>query len=263
MSDSEPSPRSRFVLTPEQEARAVSAFQKALDGSVLAYEVGQLGLFHEDDEEWIRREVERMLYDQKLPNGGDKERKMIKRFEEMAADNAKTGWDHLGRCQHAISEWKQVLSADPRNAGRYYTRRKLTMKDDKDFFNAMFTLEDQAGLSGDWKKKWFARMMLDGLPEAVSDFKMECLFLLRKTDGSVTRLIRLRNNVGEISRGDQHDGSVVLDEHAFASAERFREWCLKWGNFLWSGNMTALHFLLEDTNRASSWKVINQIGRAS
>ena len=74
-------PKWRFVLTPEQEARAASAFRKALDDSVLAYEVGQLGLFHEEDETFIQREVERMLYEQKLPNGGDKERRMIERLE--------------------------------------------------------------------------------------------------------------------------------------------------------------------------------------
>ena len=249
----------RFVLTPEQSKRATLAFEKALDASVLAYDVGQLGLFHEDDETFIRREVERMLYDQKLPNGGDKERRMIERLEELAAANAKTGWAHLGRCRHAITEWKKVMPDNPRNAGRYYTRRPLTSKDDKDFFKEMLTLEESAGLSKDWQKKWFARTMLDGLPDGVSDFGMECLFLLRKSDGAVTRLIRLKNMVGEVSRGEHHYGATILDEHAFASAERFREWCLKLGNFSWSGNMTALHLLHEDIARLAAWKVIERV----
>jgi hypothetical protein len=102
-------------------------------------------------------------------------------------------------------------------------------------------------------------MMLDGLPTAVSDFDMECLFLLRKSDGSVTRLVQLRNNVGEVSRGEHHDGAVILEGAAFAAPEKFRDWCLKWGNFNWAGNQTALHSLQEDIGRLSAWKIINQV----
>ena len=87
-------PKGRFVLTPEQRQRAVTAFEKAIDASVLADDVGQLGLFDEDDETYIRREVERMLYEQKLPNGGDKEPRMIERLKEIG-NKADRGWAHI------------------------------------------------------------------------------------------------------------------------------------------------------------------------
>jgi hypothetical protein len=133
----------RFVLTEAQRQLAVQAFESALADSVLAYDIAQLGLFHDEDETFIRREVERMLYDQKLPNGGEKEKRMIERLRDVAA-KADKEWTHLGRVHHAISEWNKVLPANPRNAGRYYTRRPLTVKEDKDFFKDMMFLRDAA-----------------------------------------------------------------------------------------------------------------------
>ena len=248
-----------FVHTDEQRERATAAFEKALDDAVPVEDVARLGLLNDvEDEMFIRREVERMLYEQKLPNGGHKERKMIERLRDLVA-KADKEWIHLERALHAISQWNLVLPANPRNAGRYYTRRALTPKTDKQFFEEMTFLKEAAQNSKEWGRKWFAQMMLDGLPEAVSDFEMECLFLLRKNDGSVTRLVRLQNMVGESSRGEHQYGAVILDEDAFASAEKFRKWCLRWGNFNWSGNMTALHHLHEDIGRLSAWRVINQV----
>jgi hypothetical protein len=255
------SQRPRYEFTPEQDRLAIAAFEKALDDSVLPYDVGQLGLFHEDDETFIQREIERLLYEQKLPDGGDKERSMIERLEDFVAKIAKIneGWTHLGRLHHAISQWKLMLPDNPRNAGRYYTRRALTPKDDKEFFSEMITTRNTAAATQEWDRKWFAAMMLEGLPTAVSDFEIECLFLLRRSDGSVTRLVRLRNIVGEVSRGEHAYGAVILDEDAFASPENFRKWCLRWGPFNWSGNQTALHLLHEDIGRLSAWKVIERV----
>ena len=39
--------------------------------------------------------------------------------------------------------------------------------------------------------------MLDGNPETASNFEIQCLFLLKKWDGSVDRRVRLCNTKGE------------------------------------------------------------------
>jgi hypothetical protein len=248
----------RLELTAEQFARGRAAVLAALAESMPAYEMGQLSLFTDEDEDFIRREVERMLYEPSLPNGGGKERRVIERLKQIAV-KAGGDWQHQGRAYAAMAKWRAVLAVDPRNPGRYYTRKPMTMKFDSVGVKLLRAMEESAEETGDREHKWFARLLLDGLPEPVSDFKMECLFLLRKSDGSVDRLVRLRNMVGEVSRGEHHGGSVVLDEHAFASPERFREWCLKWGNFNWSGNQTDLHKLQEDIGRLAAWQVINRV----
>lgn len=233
-----------------------AAFQSVLDTSVPAYEIGQLKLFHDEEERFIREEVERKLYDPQLPNGGSKERRMIERLTRLARD---TEWQGHKRAAYAITQWEKVLPADPRNAGRYYRRKALTPRVDKKEFEWLTDLKDSAHRNKQWDHKWFAEMLLDGLPEIVSDFEMECLFVLRKSDGKVDRLVRLRNILGEVSKGPHHKGSDILDGRAFAAPERFREWCLDHGNFSWKGNQVDLQNLHEDNDHSNAWRVINQI----
>src|ERR1019366_9103511 len=92
------SARPVYKLTAEQRARATAAFERVLDEAVLPYEVGQLGLWSDEDETFIRREVERLLYEPKLANGGDKERSMIERLEKLPA-KADPDWAHAGGCR--------------------------------------------------------------------------------------------------------------------------------------------------------------------
>ena len=40
-------------------------------------------------------------------------------------------------------------------------------------------------------------MMLEGMPEPVAGFKMQCKFILKKPDGTCVRLVTLRNARGE------------------------------------------------------------------
>jgi hypothetical protein len=48
-----------------------------------------------------------------------------------------------------------------------------------------------------------------------------------------------------------------LDERAFAAPERFREWCLKWGNFSWGGDQRDQRKLHEDIHEAARKQVVD------
>ena len=87
----------------EVVARIRAAFMRVLDAAVPAYEVGQLNLFHDEDEKFIRDEVDRKLYEPQLPNGGQKERRMIERLKKLAEEK---DW--------STSRWKM----SPRSAAR-------------------------------------------------------------------------------------------------------------------------------------------------
>ena len=158
------------------------------DDAVPPYEMGQLNFFPDEDEKYIRQEVERMSYEPELPNGGDKERKIIARLEKLAED---TEWAGSGRARAAIAHWQKVLPGDPRNAGRYYTRKPMTLKANKDEFLWAQMIRTASHEAREWSRKWFAQMLLDGLPEEVSDFSMEVLFLLLRPNGEVDRLVRI------------------------------------------------------------------------
>ena len=44
----------------------------------------KLGIFTEEEEAFIQKEVERLLFEPELPNAGDKEREIIKRLKKMS-----------------------------------------------------------------------------------------------------------------------------------------------------------------------------------
>jgi hypothetical protein len=108
---------------------------------------------------------------------------------------------------------------------------------------------DQRGL----RLKWFAEMMLAGLPEPVAGFKMECKFMLEKTNSDCERMVVLRNVVGERRE------MVSLPSEFFAQPGKFREWCLKQGPFEWKAGEKELQDLHEDINRSAAWRKVKQV----
>ena len=230
--------------------RARSEFERALDAAVPAYELGQLGFFNEDIEGFIRKEVERKLYEPALPNAGDRERKWVERLEKLASLRE---WSGSARAFHAATRIKTLLPKEPWHPGKYYTRAPLTFRTSKSEYEWLKDLRDIATAEKQWDRKWFAELLLGGLPEEVSNFVIECLYLLKMPDGQIERRVRLVNILGETS------GEINLDSKAFASPEKFRDWCLSKGNFAWSGNQTALHELHKDICAAAAWKVINLV----
>jgi hypothetical protein len=120
-----------YSLSSEAARRAREAFQSALDAAVPAYQLGQLHLFQDDEESFIQKEVERKLYEQKLPSGGAKERRTVERLEKLAMEQE---FDGCRRASYAVKMWKKVLADDPRNPGRYYIRHPITPRSNKTDF---------------------------------------------------------------------------------------------------------------------------------
>lgn len=225
----------QHTFTPEQDKRLTAVFTEITAVTTLAFE-SQLEIFEPEDEAYIRREVDRMLYEPKLPNGGDKERHIIERMKALARKQGQ-GWDGYQRLHYAISQWQAVLPDDPRNAGMYYIRHPISRKEDKAGFDYYRAMKLAASHAQHEELEWFADLMLKGTPEPVSNFAMECLFLLRKSNGDVDRLVRLKNVLGEVSHGTSHKGSDLLVGEAFGGPEKFRIWTLKRGNFSGPGGV--------------------------
>ena len=110
---------------------------------------------------------------------------------------------------------------------------------------------------------WFAAYILEGLPLAVSNFKMECLYLLRGPDGNVMRLVRFMNTKGEVSLGNEIGGADILPNEMYAGAEKFRQLVATKGNFTWghvggAGN-TELQILQVDVTEEAAYREVKLI----
>ena len=79
----------------------------------------------------------------------------------------------------------------------------------------------------------------------------------------MTRLVRLVNIKGEMSAGPEAGGTNILPPDLFASAEKYRAWCLERGNFNWgvgggAGNLE-LQMLHSDVSDNAAYKVARLI----
>jgi hypothetical protein len=232
--------------------------------------LGQLELFTDEEEQYIQQEVARLLWGPKLPNAGEKERQFVKQLRELSRDEslvvelkAAAGRyaEALGEClpaQECIRRGKKWVTLP----GCYYSRKAVTAKTNKGLYSAAMDLKREATAKKDPVKKWFAQYIIDGAAQVVSNFKMECLYLLRGADGSVTRLVRLMNTKGEVSKGNEIGGADILPNEMYAGAEKFRQWVQSKGNFTWgcegAGNVE-LQLLSWDVTEEAAYREVKLI----
>ena len=233
-----------------------AAFQRALCDSLAVYEFNRLSEVSDEGQKLIQGKVARLLYVPCLPCAGDLERHMIRRFERLAAEK---DWEGVTLAVAMVCAFEAVLPENPCNPGCYYIRRPLTAKANKVEYEWGQALIEAARVAKQWEKKWFAEQVLLGMPKRVSNFRMDCLFLLRNSEGLVTRLVQLKNMEGEVSSGPHPGGCEILDARAFSAAEKFSEWGLARGNFVWDAGVTQLRMLQADLSKTSAWRVVNQV----
>lgn len=230
-----------FEISRELERTIRAEFLRVLDSAVPPYDLHEQGLFDDEDEQWIRREVARMLYEPKLPNGGARERRTVERLKKMAN---RTKWEGAWRAALAAQKWAAV-------EGRYYACKPISKKHED--FKWLRELLKESRENSDLEKEWFAQLLLAGHPEVFSDFKLETLFLLEKPDGNNDRLIRLINVVNERTK------PIPIDAAALHAPVKFREFCLSKGSYAYQGGEKELQKLHEDVNRAVAFKQVKQI----
>jgi hypothetical protein len=258
---------------PSSEAleRARAAFEAVLDAAVSPNQMGLQEFVTDEEEQFIQREVERLLYEPTLPNAGPRERKWLEKLKVYAKDETlviivKAAAGRYAQALEGLLPRQEFIKKGEgwlTLPGCYYTHRPVTPKTNKNLYDAAHSLLDAAKQVKDYGKKWLAEFLLAGAPEAVSNFKMECLYLLRDATGNVTRLVRMVNTLGEISEGREIGEADVLPSLEFSSAEKFRAWCLGKGNFNWgvgggAGNIE-LQMLHADVSHAAAYRVVRLI----
>ncbi len=231
------------VFSPERGAWVDGQLQRALDDASPTPDLGQIHFHGSEEERFISREVARMLYEPQLPHGGHKERRIVEKLLKMAKDQQ---WAHAPRAYFAAKRWEAI-------AGRYYECKPITERTNKKDFEIFTMSREAADRAQDWDRKWFAQLMLDGAPEAVSDFWLECMFLMEKPDGHIDRLVRLHNVRGEKTK------LIPIDAEAFHAPQKFRKWSIDHGNYSYGGGEKQLQKIHEDVASAAAFRTVTQV----
>lgn len=267
------------AITLEQHVRVRKAFEAVLDSAIDPSRPGQLELFSDEEEQYLQHEVQRMLWEPLLASAGDQERQWLRWLRQLARDEelVVTLKAAAGRYAQALEKClpMQEFIRKPGTPsgwltlpGCYYSRKPVLATTNKSLHKAAMDLRTELGEAEDWSPRgrllrWFADFILAGLPQPVSNFKMECLYLLRDGNGGVTRLVRLINTKGEMSEGREIGGADVLPNEKYGGSEKFREWVASRGNFTWgceggAGNVE-LQLLQKDVTEEAAYKVIRLI----
>jgi hypothetical protein len=254
-----------------KQRRFASGFEGAVDASVLPSRVAQLELFANEEQQHIQREVNRKLWTPRLPNAGDLERKWMHWLRGLARDDSLVVNLKAAAAQYAAAlekclpaqEWLRINDKTVKVPGCYYVRRPVTPKTNKALFEAAMSLKQEADAAKHRRKKWLAQFLLDGMPVAVSNFKMRVLYLLRQSDGTVERLVKLMNIEGEESKGGVMGDGSILPNDMYAGSEKFRQQVQTMGNFTWgsdggAGN-TELQALQVDVTKALAHREVQLI----
>ena len=256
-------------VSERQWQAAERAFEAALAQAVEPERAGQLDLFPDEDEEYIRRRVETLCWEPLLPNAGARERRWLKRLRPYLRDESLVVGLKLavGRYIDAIEKClpsQEYIRREGRSVylpGCYYARKAVTERSNKQLHTMCLELRQGAVMAEDWERKWLADLLLGGMPAPISNFQIECLYLLVGEDGEVRRLVRLMNTKGEVNRADEIGGCVVLPNEMGSSAEKFRQWVQSVGNFTWgceggAGNVE-LQLLQRDLVEQVAYKSVN------
>ena len=209
-------------------------FEAVHDAAVVPSRVAQLELFKDEEQLHIQREINRKLWTPRLPNAGDLERKWLHWMRGFARDGT--------RCRSSRSRRgcmpPRLKNVCPRRSGcgsmartsscraAIHVRRPVTLKTNKALFEAAHNLKQEAEAAKHRRKKWLAQFLLDGMPIAVSNFKMRVLYLLRHADGIVERLVKLMNIEGEESKGGVMGDGSILPNNMYAGSRNFGS---RWG----------------------------------
>ena len=224
---------------PESKRREIwREFKKVLDGAIDGRRFSQ-GHLNDGSDEWIiQTALWRLLEDPQLPWGGGREMRLANKLESLAE---KKNFAEKAAAWGAAQKFRATR-------GCYYFRKPLAKRDKE---HAEWKKKrDEAAAERDRDLEWLASLMLDGLPEIVSDFRLEPKFLMMDTTGPASRLVELINKRGERS------GTLPMDKREFHAPSDFREFCLGVGNYSSGLNEKNLERLQSDVSRECNRRVV-------
>lgn len=217
---------------------------QVLNASTL--EVDENGmLFGSQAERIIQNQLARRLHEPRLPFGGKAEWEISEVCFRLGRDKE---FELHGHAMMLAEAFREVQ-------GRYYAREPLKIKyQDKLLHENTRQAEGKrAAQTGDFDKYIFYTQMLLGRPKGVSDFRLDCKFVVVRPNGSRQRMVTLHGRHAPGSR------LVSLDSKSFTAPRDFREWLADQGNWTWEAGERELQALQLDVNHTSAYMDVHQV----
>ena len=203
--------------------------------------------FDTEENHIIQNGVMNLSYEPNLPVGGDHEVTVSRRLIRLARRFKDSGRKEL---PGNLLGFLRMLALKYRDLdGKYYMFKRLTENKQEEWQG----VAAQASESEDVDLKRACEVVLKGIPEAVSDFYLECRYELVRADGKRDRLVVLKNIHGRVTK------LISLDSTAFAQPSKWREWLLNQGGFTWTAGEQALQALQLDLARATARLEVLQV----
>ena len=216
-------------------SRMREEFQRVVRNAVKPME--GLAMFGKAQEQ-IRRSLERLRAVRSLPAGGDDEEVFARRLQRLAR---KLRGREEGRLTVKQRWYLHSLAKNYRDVkGGYYILKGLKESN----ATAWEEARQRAGDRGDAEVKRACELVLKGVPESITDFVVDPMFVLNKGNSIRTRVLRLVSAYGVVK------GPEELDSASFAQPSRLREWLHNHSNgATWRAGERELNDLQKDLAR--------------
>jgi hypothetical protein len=228
----------------KKRGQARGEFLRVIKSSARENEVWEAGLYESETWATIKSQLERVSYVRRLPEAGEDELRWSRRLLRLA-DKLKHDEDRLPAKARGYLFFLARRYAELK--GGYYILRSLREATEEQWKEWL----SRAGGRDDVEVKRACELVCKGIPESISDFTMEAMYVLEKVDGTRDRMVRIHNIHGKSS------GVLSLPASAFSQPSRLREWLLNsTGCANWRAGERELNDLQMDVGRDVAWKEV-------
>ena len=222
-------------------------FKKALSAAQGTKEMKQAKLFSSEEEKIIKNGVERLFYEPRLPNGGEKEKVIAQKLIHWANTTLK-GQLGLGLIQLA-TQYRETF-------GWYYTLKALSDAVTSKWLKMMLAEKAKKDIDRNHDLISLCELRLKGIPTLVANFRLDGFFTLVRADGKRDRVVEITTAKGERS------GRIRLDAESLATPSGrggFRVWLENHGNGCWRAGERELQDLQLDLAHELAFKDVHEV----
>lgn len=229
-------------------------FTAVTDSSTPAGE--QILLFSSEEEKIIQNGLDRLFYQRRLPNGGEKEQALAIKLMKLVRQDPTAGDEPHGlKGIHGLGA--EALADQYRETkGWYYTLKLLSDGATNRWLKMEAKEHQKPEADRNWDLIWFCQLRLKGIPTLVGNFRMTCFFTLQRADGKWDRVVEIVTEKGEKS------GKIRLDAESFSTPSGrtgFRTWLMNHGNGCWKGGERELEDLQLDVAHDAAFMSVHEV----
>jgi len=218
----------------------------------------RLDLFSSVEEWRIARRVAVFNYEPKLPAAGDKEAWLVKKLQSVIWQLRSAARAGSAKApQPAVEYLDWLRSLYQKLSGGYYILEPLRSKqkvEPEENYRENWQHRRNAA-AGNVDVKWACDQALKGVPKQISDFVVWPFYILRKENGDLVRLVKVRNMHGEVSK------LLDVDHISISSPRPLREWLMQKANCSWWAGERELNALQADLVFALTNRQVHEVPR--